>query len=227
MTRRWACLAILLLAAGCGGNAITGGGISAGRVEGTVVDAVHSENPVTGAVVELVLEPDGGKHPAEYTAQARTDAEGRFVFTGLPAGEASVRVTPPAGMHARVSTTPVRVCGSDTASLAIAIEPDDQRLSVVTLTVCPESIDTALGKPVLILATALLSNGVPVRPTWIVDGGIGRVDHWGRFVPQRAGSGQIRVRAGELERVIPVLVRADQNLQVAACDSGRDSRWKR
>lgn len=199
-----------LAAAGCsnGGNSLTGGGVPIGRavVEGTVVDAMEPGDPVNGALVTLAVDLSAESRTAVYTAQTRTDAEGVFRFTSVPEGDATIHVVPPGGMHGRPHTASVRIRGADTASVAIAIEPEGAVPPVASLTVTPDVVDAVVGEPVTITAAARLADGRPVRPTWVVEGGIGRIYPNGRFMPLREGTGLIRVRAGDLERVIPVTV---------------------
>jgi hypothetical protein len=201
---------IAALLGGCGGGAIsslTGGGVPAGRaaLEGTVADALDPGQPVADATVSVTVQPDAGG--SAYTETTRTDSAGAFSFAGLPEGEATVQVTPPAAMPGRPLLAQVRVRGGYTASLAASIEPLGVVPAVASLTVSPESIDAVVGVPVEISATALLTNGRPIRPTWVVEGGIGRIGHGGHFLPLGVGSGQIRVRAGDQEKIIPVVVR--------------------
>ncbi|MBI3944706.1 MAG: carboxypeptidase regulatory-like domain-containing protein [Armatimonadetes bacterium] len=197
-----------LLLAGCGGSALTGGGIPSGRaqIEGVVVDALDPDRPVADAEVTLAIILGGETRTALFTAETRTDAAGAFLFRNTPEGEAILRVTPPRGMHGRPTLASVRLRGGDTASLALAIEPDAATATGATLTVIPERIETTLGTPVTVAATAMLANGQTVRPSWVVEGGIGNITPQGRFVPRRIGSGQIRVRAGDREVVVPVVV---------------------
>lgn len=208
-----ALLLLLVALAGCGttGSSLTGGGIPAGRatVEGTVVDSLEDEMPVPGA--EVVLEVDtaaAAPRALPYHVETRTDKAGAFLFTGVPEGDATIRVTPPSGMHRRAGMARFTIRGEETASLAFAVEPNTPGFAVASLTVSPESIETAVGTPVMIVATATLADGRPIRPSWVIEGGVGRVTPRGHFMPTRVGTGRIRVRAGDLERVIPVVVTA-------------------
>jgi len=213
--RNWGRAGVLLillgLVAGCGGagTSLTGGGIPAGRavVEGTVVDSLDADAPVADADVVLTVETDATRSPA-FTAQTRTGADGSFRFTEVPEGDASVEVTPPSHLRRRRASARLAIRGEETASIVICVEPDAPEYTVTSLTVSPESIETRVGQPVELTATATLADGSTVRPSWTVEGGIGRISPRGRFLPTRVGTGRILVRAGSLECVIPVTVTA-------------------
>jgi len=202
----------LAIVAGCsstgGGNlpGVVGDGLSGGSVpRGGDVDVQVVVSPVAAeaagvrqtawqAVVGafLALTDEAG---AIHRAVSSTD--GRYTFTGIPEGDATLQVQPPAQYAGYgIRTVPVRVSGRSAVSLIVWLDVVRPDLRVDSLTVAPSAVRLRPGQQVTFEMIAEGASLDGAHPIWGFHGTGGSIDPNGVFTATGEGGGIVTVMLG-------------------------------
>ncbi|MBD3177459.1 MAG: hypothetical protein GF320_20000, partial [Armatimonadia bacterium] len=191
----------LLLHAGCGGGSPSSpsGSTSGGTLEGVVVDAGDSSQPIADAYVYV---PAGTARAAQAggtgnLAEATTDASGRYVLQGLPPGEHTVFVD--AGDASYVDTSfPVGIFDGLDDDVRVPLVKSELDALLDTLAVDPWDFQALPGDEVECFATVIDKEGRlrVLAPVWTVTGGVGTISDDGIFKATEAGTGKIIATIG-------------------------------
>jgi uncharacterized protein YjdB len=88
----------------------------------------------------------------------------------------------------------------------VALVPEGTTVSVTSITVTPDRVTLRVGQMQSFTATLTGENVAGLAPTWVVDGGIGRISPHGMFMAERPGAGRVRALANGAEGSATVTV---------------------
>jgi hypothetical protein len=163
------------------------------------VDAGDSSQPIADAYVYV---PAGTARAAQAggtgnLAEATTDASGRYVLEGLPAGEHTVFVD--AGDASYVDTSfPVGIFDGLDDDVRVPLVKSELDALLDTLAVDPWDFQALPGDEVECYATVIDKEGRlrVLAPVWTVTGGVGTISDDGLFKATQAGTGKIIATIG-------------------------------
>lgn len=206
-------MAVALIAVGCGGGDGGGGDdvtpppTGTATLNGQVVAANDTSLLLTNA--DVTIEPVGQTAAAQAGGRTvTTGPDGGFAFTGLSAGEWTMRVTTPQSEEYGTGTARVPLVAGRTTTVSVAVLPLDTA-APQTIVLDPTSSTIDVGGRIGYRAQVEGPDGTVLRgiePTWVVEGGIGSVNPEGIFTAQTVGSGKVRAFAGSAERASNVVV---------------------
>ena len=191
---------LLGLLTGCG-SSLTGGSVPLGTVSGTVSRAINPNQTVANIPLTLVTSDGQDFHTV-------SQADGTFVFIDVPSGAAQLEVPsqPQQGLQGLHLSLNIGV--GQATDVAAALIPEDLVVEVTAITLTPSQVTLEVGQQQRFQATLTGSHPARLNPTWIVDGGIGRLSPGGMFRAEHPGTGQIRALVGDIEGSATVVVTA-------------------
>jgi hypothetical protein len=201
-----------LLGGSCLGGC--GSGIT-GNLPPTTGRVYYGDDPdqsVSQAEVRLVG-PEG-----EVIATTRTDDQGEFRFEGIPLhfppGQLRIEVQPvqrprpdnPNEMETLISD-PIPIPQSG-GRLLVSMRPERTPVDVPSLRLEPAEVVMKVGDaPLQFQVVVDAGVGLPVLPTWVLEGNVGELSPRGVFTPQHPGRGKVIVLLGLLRAEAIVRVR--------------------
>jgi len=202
----------LALVGGCsqtgGGNLpdVAGDGLSGGSVprggdvdvqvvvSPVVAEAVGARQTAWQAVVGAFL---ALTDRAGTIHRAVSSADGRYTFTGIPEGNATLQVQPPAQyVGYGIRTVPIQVSGRAALSLVVWLDVVRPDLRVDSLAVAPSTARLRPGQRVTFEMVAEGDNLGGAHPIWGFHGTGGTIDPNGVFTASGEGGGVVTVMLG-------------------------------
>jgi len=173
---------------GCG---LTGGSIPQGDpvLSGIAITSAAPYEAVGEATVTVVTSD-------AKTLETTTDAEGTFELAEAAEGAVTITVTPPAGRALKPVVVESTLVTGATLYVVAAMEPSDVSYVVEQIAVTPKVLQAQVGQPAKLDFTVTGQNLTGLRPTWVVERGLGTIGGDGDFRPRRAGQGRILVQLG-------------------------------
>jgi len=207
-------MAAAIIAVGCGGGDGGGGDdvtppppTGTATLNGQVVAANDTSQLLTSA--DVTIEPAGETAAAQAGRRTvTTGPDGGFAFTGLSAGEWTVRVTTPQSEEYGTGMARVPLVADRTTTVSVAVLPLDIA-APQSIVLDPTNSTIDVGGRIDYRAQVEGPGGTVLRdiePTWVVEGGIGTVNPDGVFTAQSVGSGKVRAFAGNVEKASSVVV---------------------
>ncbi len=201
-------IAVALIAGGCSGGDGNGGDdgdvtpppTDSGTLNGQVVAASDTRMVVEHA--DVTITRVGQTDTAQATRTATTGVDGGFVFDDLPAGTWAVNVTNPRSERLGTGSARVSIVPDRTSTISVAVLP----LGLATperILLDPTSATIDVNGRIAYRAEVIGPGGEvyeDIEPTWVVEGGVGRISPEGVFTAQSVGSGGVRAYSGSAER---------------------------